>query len=215
MIDIKKLEKNEVIKERNLSYQEAYKQDLESRGGQASSVDALLELNNERKKFVTEFETQKAEQNKVGPEIARLKKSGEDASSLLEQMTKIKASIKEAEEKSQEAEQKLKQELLSLPNLLHATVPKGTSEEDNREERIWGEKADFGFKVLEHWELGEKLGILDFDRAAKATGARFTFLRGAASQLERALIQFMMDVHYPGPRLRRSHSSFYCKQLIT
>ncbi|MCB0355946.1 MAG: serine--tRNA ligase [Bdellovibrionales bacterium] len=195
MIDIKKLEKNEIITDRNLHYQEAYKQDLVHRGGQAGDVDKVLELNNERKKFITLFETQKAEQNKIGQEIARLKKSGEEASHLVEEMAKVKAAIKEAEEKAQETEQQLTQHLLTLPNLLHVSVPTGTSEADNRQERTWGEKRNFDFKPLEHFELGEKLGILDFDRAAKVTGARFTFLRGAASQLERALIQFMLDVH--------------------
>lgn len=196
MIDIKKLEKNEVLEHREgLKFQEAYRQDLINRGGDGSHIDKLLQLNSDRKKFVTLFETQKAEQNKVGPEIAKLKKSGEDASELVEKMSSIKASIKESEEKVQEIEQELLSELKSLPNMLHPSVPAGKSEVDNRVEKTWGEKKEFSFKPLEHSELGEKLGILDFERAGKVTGARFTFLKGAASQLERALIQFMMDVH--------------------
>ncbi len=195
MIDIKKLERNEELSDRDLSYQEAYKKDLTSRGADPSAVDTLLKLNSERKASLTELEKQKAEQNAVGKEIAKLKRSGEDASGPLSEMQKLSSSIKESEAKAHDVAEKLEIELKNLPNLLHHSVPVGASEEENREERTWGEKKDFSFKPIEHWELGEKLNILDFDRAAKVTGARFTFLRGAGSQLERALTQFMMDTH--------------------
>lgn len=195
MIDIKKLEKNDWVEEKNLSFQEAYKQDLLRRGADADLLRSILDLNSERKKLIADFEAQKAEQNKVGQEIARLKRSGEDAQMLLEQMQQLSKAIKDADDKVQETDLKLKNVAMTLPNLLHASVPIGKGEEDNREERVWGEKRNFSFEPKEHWEIGESLGILDFDRAAKVTGARFTFLRGAAAKLERALLQFMMDVH--------------------
>lgn len=195
MIDIKKIEKNEPSINSAVGYFDEYKASLANRGGDSSDLDSLLSLNSKRKKSLTEFEQKKAEQNKVGQEIARLKKTGGDASPMLLAMQELSTKIKQLESEAQELEKSLNEELMVLPNKLHSSVPLGKGEEDNRVERSWGEQREFKFKALEHWELGEKLNIIDFDRAAKVAGARFAFLKGAGSQLERALIQFMMDTH--------------------
>jgi seryl-tRNA synthetase len=195
MLDIKKLEKNEPLPEKGMGYYEAYSHDLKNRGGNPEQLERLLAINSERKKILTETESKKAEQNRVGQEIAKLKRTGGDAKSYLEEMQSLSANLKILDEKVKENELRLDQELKVFPNRLHQSVPVGKGEEDNRIERSWGEIKKFSFKPKDHTEIGEDLGILDFDRGAKVAGARFTFLRGGASQIERALIQFMMDTH--------------------
>lgn len=178
-----------------MTYADEYRRSLRNRGEDPKWVDRLLELNQKRKQIITQQEGLRAEQNKVGEEIARKKRNKEDASDLLSQMQGFAAQVKELEHKVTLAEEELNNALLRLPNKLHASVPVGESAEDNVCVRAVGVKRTFGFKALEHWDLGEKLGYLDFERAGKVTGARFTFLRGAAAQLERALIQLMLDLH--------------------
>lgn len=195
MIDIKKLERNEEVLGRGIVFQEAYRQDLINRGGDPASVDELLSINEKRKKAQFSAESQKAEQNKVGQEVAKRKRSGEDASDILEELQKLSASAKESEAHTHELEELLRGKLMELPNALHHTVPIGGGEEDNQLVKEWGNKSSFGFSAKDHIELGEQLGILDFDRASKVAGARFTFLRRQGSQLERALAQFMIDTH--------------------
>lgn len=195
MIDIKLLERNEPHPENQMGYQDFYRQTLQNRGEDASVVDKLLRLNQERKSLVTEVETSKAKQNKVGEAIARAKKNKEDASVQLQEMQQLAAHVKELDKQVQGVEADLTGLLLQLPNFCHPSVPVGASAEDNIELRSWGEKPSFGFQAKEHFELGEKLGWLDFERAGKVTGARFAFLKGKGARLERALIQFMMDVH--------------------
>lgn len=187
MIDFKALEKPE--------YADEYRRSLRARGEDGRQVDQILEMNGKRKALITEAEQKKAEQNKAGEEIARRKRSGEDASELLKQMQAISTEAKQLEVKAQEVDEEIRKFALRLPNKLHASVPVGESAEDNQLLRSVGNKRTFSFKTKEHWEIGEKLGILDFERAGKVTGARFTFLRGGAARLERALIQFMMDLH--------------------
>lgn len=187
MIDVKALEQE--------AFREEYRRSLKNRGADSSSVDRILEINARRKQIITQQESLRSQQNKVGEEIARRKRNKEDASELLAQMQGIASSVKELEAKVGQVELELRDFVLRLPNNVHASVPVGESEEDNVVVRAAGVKKSFSFKAKEHWQLGEELGIIDFERAGKVTGARFAFLRGAASQLERALIQFKMDLH--------------------
>ena len=187
MIDAKALETPD--------YEKAYRKSLADRGEDPAWVDKISAQNQERKSLLQEMETSRAEQNRVGTEIAQKKRNKEDAGDLLSSMQDLSARVKELDLRAKAADEQLRQTLLRLPNKLHASVPVGESSEDNVVVRTVGEAVKPSFKVLEHSDLGEKLGILDFDRGAKVTGARFTFLRGAAAALERALIQFMMDVH--------------------
>jgi seryl-tRNA synthetase len=195
MIDVRALEKNELDKMMNAPYQQGYRESLKARGASDAIVDEILELNKTRKALLTEAESSKAKQNKVSQEIAKLKRSGESAEQLLQEMQALSFQIKEMEKKASDADDKVRENLMVIPNMVHHSVPKGSGAESNKVVRTWGNLKKFSFKPQEHGELGEKLGILDFERAGKVTGARFTFLKGAAARLERALIQFMMDVH--------------------
>jgi len=195
VIDIKALEKNEANRFMGQGYLDGYRLTLKNRGAEISQIDELLDLNKKRKAIFHEAETLKANQNKVGEEIAKRKRNKEDASEPLAEMQAIAAKTKALEANATEADQRVNDFLLGLPNILHRDVPAGESAEHNKIVRSWGEIKKMQFNPKDHIELGEKLGILDFDRAAKTTGARFTFLRGAAARLERALIQFMMDAH--------------------
>lgn len=195
MIDIRALEKNEEHPFLKAGYEDGYRKALQLRGADTKAIDEVLELNKKRKALLSEAESAKAKQNKVSGDIAKMKRSGEDASALLSEMQTISSSIKQMEADAAAADEKVQQALLLLPNILHHSVPAGTSEKDNVVVRSHGAAEEKPFKALEHWELGEKLNIIDFDRAAKVTGARFSFLKGAAARIERALIQFMMDIH--------------------
>lgn len=195
MIDIKALERPDVNPQTQLTYADEYRRSLKNRGQDPSQVDQLLAINARRKQLITEAETKKAEQNKVGEEIARRKRAKEDAGPLLEQMQTMSALVKELESKAAGVDQEIIDFAARLPNKLHFSVPPGESAEDNQLVKQVGNLPQFSFKPKEHWEIGEALGILDFERAGKVTGARFTFLKGAAARLERALIQFMMDLH--------------------
>jgi seryl-tRNA synthetase len=195
MIDIKALEKDELNPYMNKNFIQGYKEVLKNRRADPAIVDELLKLNKDRKANLTEVETATANQNKVSAEIAKLKRSGGDASALLKEMQAAAEKIKVLQEKSTQAEAKVQELLLSLPNILHHSTPAGTSLEDNKIVRTIGEPKKLNFKAKDHVELGEKLKIIDFERGGKVSGARFTFLRGAAARIERALIQFMMDIH--------------------
>jgi seryl-tRNA synthetase len=192
MIDIKLLEKKE---ESGLSYYDEYKQSLINRGASTEILAEILELNKKRKELIFAAEQAKAQQNKVSGDVAKLKRAGQDASALITEMQALVSSIKEMELQASEGDLAVTNLLMTLPNKCHSSVPKGNSAEQNQVVKEWGAKKTFSFKPLEHWELGEKLGIIDFERAGKVTGARFTFLKGAASQMERALIQYMLDTH--------------------
>lgn len=195
MIDLKALERDEVNPFMQKNFIAGYREVLKNRGADPSVIDELLRLNKDRKAALTEMETSKAQQNKVSGEIAKLKRSGGDASAMLAEMQVLSDSIKGMQDRANAAEAKVNELLLLLPNILHHTTPVGTSNEQNKIIHVVGEPTQFKFKPKDHVELGEKLGILDFDRGGKVAGARFTFLRGVAARLERALIQFMMDVH--------------------
>jgi len=159
------------------------------------SLDEFIELSQKKKKYLRDVENLRFEQNKTSKLIGQLKNEGKDSSSLISEMKKVAEEIKTQEEKLKEIEEKLRKILLSIYNLPHETVPVGKGSEDNVEVRKFGEKPEFSFPPKPHWEIGRKLGILNFERAAKIAGSRFAVYLGAGARLERALINFMLDTH--------------------
>src|SRR5271166_1000125 len=152
-------------------------------------------LDQDRRERITEAEQLKAQRNKLSEEVARLKKSGQDATAMMEETRALKSLIEELAAVAAEADQTLSEILSSVPNLPLADVPIGKSEADNVEIKTWGELRDFDFEPRPHWEIGEDLGILDLERAAKISGARFAVYWREGARLERALANFMLDVH--------------------
>ncbi|MCF6284417.1 MAG: serine--tRNA ligase [Candidatus Hydrogenedentes bacterium] len=167
---------------------------LAKRGG-SFSVDAILEEDGKRRSLVHEMEQLRAEQNKASQAIGMAKKAKEDASEAIAAMKRIKEKIAALEEQVRVVDAALNDLLMGLPNLPHEDLPVGKDEADNREERVWGDIPHFDFEPKDHVALGEDLGILDFECAAKLTGARFCLGIGAGARLERALINFMLDTH--------------------
>lgn len=168
------------------------------RRGESVPLDELLELDARRRTLVTEVEQLKAQRNDASEQVARLKRTGEnpdEAARLIETMRVVSDKIKAMDEEVRDVDARLMDLMLAIPNIPHESVPYGESEDDNVEVRRWGEPRDFGFEVQAHWDIGTKLGILDFERAAKIAGSRFALYRGAGARLERALISFMIDVH--------------------
>ena len=152
-------------------------------------------LDAERRSAITENETLQARRNRASEEIAKLKKSGQDASALIQETKELREQIQTTEKKAAESEARLREILTALPNLPHASVPVGTTAEQNVEARRWGTPPKFDFKPKPHWELGEELGVLDLERAAKISGARFAVYWALGAKLERALANFMLDLH--------------------
>lgn len=185
MIDVRALDKNLA----------EYQQSLKSRGASPEVLNQLLELNQKRRESIVASEGEKSEQNKLSAKIPEMKKKGEDTTQLLADLATKSARVKELEAKTSKIDDEVHLLALTLPNKLHSSVPIGETADQNKEVKKVGESFKHSFKAQEHWELGEKLGILDFERAAKVTGARFTFLKGGAARLERALSQFFMDLH--------------------
>ncbi len=159
------------------------------------NLDEFKILEEKRRKLITEVEQLKSERNKKNKEIAALKKEGKLDKNLIIEMQKISSEIKEKDSELKDIEAKFEEIVLTIPNMLHQSVPVGKDENDNIVYRTWGEKPEFDFEPKNHWEIGEKLGILDFERAAKLTGARFSLYLKEGAQLERALINFMLDLH--------------------
>ncbi|MBN1905446.1 MAG: serine--tRNA ligase [Deltaproteobacteria bacterium] len=157
------------------------------------SVFEAIDL--KRRDNLAELEALRFKRNKVSEDVASLKKKGEDASSLIADMKDVSVRIKELETELGEIEEKLNQLVMIIPNMPHESVPVGRDEKDNPVVRTWGDIPKFDFAPQAHWDIGEKLNILDFNRAAKLAGARFALYRGAGSRLERALINFMLDLH--------------------
>src|SRR2546430_13765946 len=153
------------------------------------------ELDTNRRQAITEAESLQARRNRASEEIAKLKKSGQDASALMAETKESRDKIQELEKTAAEYETQLRQLLAGIPNLPHDSVPVGKSAEDNVEVRRWGTPPKFDFAPKPHWELGEQLGILDFERAAKLAGARFALYWDLGAKLERALANFMLDLH--------------------
>jgi seryl-tRNA synthetase len=162
-----------------------------------ANIDFTLILENEekRKTFLLEIETLRNKRNRVSDDIAKMKKSGEDVSSLIEQMRDVSETIKNLDKELSAIETAIHEFLISIPNLPHEDVPVGIDETQNRVEKTHGTPRVFDFAVKPHWELGEDLNILDFTRASKLTGARFPLYLGKGARLERALINFMLDIH--------------------
>jgi seryl-tRNA synthetase len=158
-------------------------------------LNGLLAADQARRELIYETEQLRAEQNRASNEIAKKKKTNEDASEAIAAMRAVSQKAKALQEKAREAEESLRRHLLIIPNIPHESVPIGPDESANRVERQWGKPPQFDFAVKDHVELGAALNILDIERAGKISGARFALLRGAGSLLERALINFMLDIH--------------------
>ncbi len=161
----------------------------------AVSLDEFVELDSKRREILQRNEELRSQRNRVSEEIARLKKEKADASEIINQMKQVSAEIKEQDKQLAEIEERLREIALSIPNIPHESVPVGESDQDNMVVKRWGDIPKLDFKPLPHWELGEKTGILDFERAAKITGSRFVVYMGLGARLERALINFMLDMH--------------------
>ena len=158
-------------------------------------IDELLELDAQRRSLLTELEQKKAQRNSVSEKIGHLRKAKENADHLIAEMKELSEEIKEGDNQLRELEQKIRDILLIIPNIPHSSVPVGKDDSDNVEVRRWGEIREFPFEPKPHWDLGVELDIIDFERAAKVTGARFAFMKGLGARLERAVINFMLDLH--------------------
>jgi seryl-tRNA synthetase len=163
--------------------------------GEGTRVDELLSLDARRRALLTEMEAMKRRRNESSKEIGRIMKAKGNATALRDEMKALGEKVTELESRVSEAEAALEELLVRLPNLPHASVPIGRSAEDNPVVRTWGEPRRFDFEPQAHWDIGPALGILDFERAARMTGARFALLTGTGARLERALINFMLDLH--------------------
>jgi seryl-tRNA synthetase len=152
-------------------------------------------IDTERRQAITEMETMKARRNRASEEIAPLKKSGQDASALIAETKELREKIQEGEKQVAAHDDRLHQLLAGIPNLQSQTVPVGKSADDNVEVRRWGSPPVLDFPAKPHWELGEQLGILDMERASKLTGARFAVYWDLGARMERALANFMLDLH--------------------
>ena len=161
----------------------------------AEILKDFQEIDAQRRKAITEAETTKARRNRASEEIAKLKKSGQDATALISETKELREQIQEREKAAAELESRLQQILAGIPNLQNDSVPVGKSAEDNVEVRRWGTPPKFDFSPKPHWELGEQLGVLDLERAAKISGARFAVYWDLGARMERALANFMLDLH--------------------
>jgi seryl-tRNA synthetase len=186
MLDIELLRKNpEFVKERLRLRKEDY----------PKLVDEALKLDEERRSILRELEALRAERNALSKEIGKRKSKGEQTAELEGKVKEIKEKIEGLEDKLSKVEEQLKRVMLSIPNIPHQSVPVGKDETENVEVRRWGVPRDFDFEPKAHYEIGEALGILDFERGASLAGSRFTVMWGWGAKLERALINFMLDFH--------------------
>lgn len=184
MLDIKRIRNNP----------EEVRKALEKRG-LGSEIDEVLNLDEKRRKLLVQVEEMKARQNAVSKEIPKLKKEGKDVSEVLNEMKELSQKIKDIDVKVKEIDSQLREALLRIPNTPHPDIPVGDSDEDNVEVRRWGNPTKFEFEPKAHWDIGTDLDILDFERASKITGSRFALFKGYGAMLERALINFMIDLH--------------------
>ncbi|MFZ5642946.1 MAG: serine--tRNA ligase [Bacillota bacterium] len=184
MIDIKLLRSNpEIVKEA-----------LKKRGSDMN-LEPFLKLEEKRREKLVVVEQLKNRRNTVSEEIGRLKREGKEAEDMVLEMRQVSQQIKELDDELRSIEDELQSIILTIPNVPHETVPVGKDAEDNVEVYRHGEPAKTGFPVRPHWEVGEAFDILDFERGSKVTGARFTFYKGLGARLERAVINFMLDLH--------------------
>jgi seryl-tRNA synthetase len=161
----------------------------------AAVLKDFNEVDTQRRQAITEAETSKAQRNKASEEIAKLKKSGQDATATMAQTKELREKIQTLEKTATDLDARLRDILVGIPNLPHSSVPVGHSADDNVEVRRWGTPPKFDFAPKPHWELGEQLGVLDLERAVKLTGARFAVYWDLGAKLERALANFMLDLH--------------------
>ena len=168
---------------------------LVSRRGKEFRFDNLLQMDAERRSAIAETESLKAKKNAVSKQIPVLKKKGEDTSALFAEMKQESDRIKALDDRVAELDEAIRTEMLAIPNVPHASVPDGLSDADNVEVRRFLEPTKFDFEPKAHWDLGTDLDILDFEKAAAVTGARFTFYKGLGSRLERSIYNFMLDTH--------------------
>ncbi len=167
---------------------------LKNRGSEGA-LEEFEQLDAERSELLTKVEGLKHKRNNASAEVGKRKRNGEDASDIIAEMGQVSKDIKELDGKLSEIDEKLKSIQLEIPNVYHPSTPIGKDEENNVEIRKWGKIKEMDFEPKPHWELGEELGILDFERGAKLGGSRFTVYKGYGAKLERALINFMLDLH--------------------
>lgn len=185
MLDIKFLRSNlEEVKSR-----------LQHRGEDLSELDHFEELDVKRRELIVEAEQLKSKRNEVSQQVAELKREKKDAGQLIAEMREVGDKIKVLDEELKTVETTLEQILLGIPNIPHESVPVGDTEDENVPIRHWGEKTQFAFEFKPHWDIATDLDILDFERAGKVTGSRFVFYKGLGARLERALFNFMLDLH--------------------
>jgi seryl-tRNA synthetase len=163
--------------------------------GQEVNLERFAALDSRRRDIIQEVEGLRSERNTVSKQIGEKKKNREDAAELISRMGEVSNRIKELDDMLRQADEELQSIVMTIPNIPHESVVCGKGAEDNPVVRVWGERPSFTFTPRPHWELGESLNILDFARGAKITGARFTLYRGLGARLERALINFMLDLH--------------------
>ena len=169
---------------------------LRQRGMKPAEVlKNFAQVDAQRRQAITSAETIKAQRNRASEEIAKLKKSGQDATALIEETKQLREQVEELGKAAEEYETRLQQILVGIPNMPHASVPVGKTADDNVEVRRWGTPPKFDFAPKPHWEIGEQLGVLDLERAAKLSGARFAVYWDLGARLERALANFMLDLH--------------------
>ncbi|MGB4587694.1 MAG: serine--tRNA ligase [Clostridiaceae bacterium] len=187
MLDIKRIRENK----------EEIKDLMRNRGESVdlTDFDKVVDLDEERRETLVEVEAAKAKKNQVSAMIPQRKKAGEDVTDVMNEMKELGETIKDLDNKVKDIDAKIEYIMLRLPNIPHASVPDGNTDDDNVEMKKWGEIRNFGFTPKAHWDLGTDLDILDFERAGKVTGSRFTILKGFGSKLERAILNYFMDTH--------------------
>jgi len=174
---------------------EKVKDALRKRGYDDTEVDKLLRMDTHRLELLRKVEELRNQRNVASKEIGRLKKQGKDITELQKQMKEVSEEIQALDKELRGINEKIRETLLMIPNIPHETVPVGSDENDNVEVRRWGNPREFDFEPLNHWDIAETLDIVDFERAAKIAGSRFALMKGAGAKLERALMNFMLDIN--------------------
>ena len=168
---------------------------MKVRGENVGDIDKALALDEEKRKMQYEVQQLKAKKNEVSKQIPMMKKEGKDVEPIFAEMKGIGEKEKDLDTKIRDTEEELEKIMMTIPNIPHPSVPIGETDEDNVEVRRWGEPTKFDFEQQAHWDIGENLKILDFERAAKVSGSRFTFYKGLGARLERSIINFFLDTH--------------------
>lgn len=185
MLDVKTLREN----------LEEVKQKMHLRGEDLTELNKFAEVDQARRELIVKTEQLKERRNEVSQQISQLKREKKDADHLIKEMREVGEQIKQLDEHLRVKEANFQHILLSIPNIPHESVPLGETEDDNVEVRKWGELPQFDFEPKPHWDIADQLNILDFERAGKVTGSRFVFYKGLGARLERALFNFMLDLH--------------------